>query len=565
MQPADDPVVDFKRAGYGVPSKVRLRCPSPIARRSVIAAPKRFPQGGDAPLRGPYFTTMRQREILGKLRDGASGVEVWRWARALALLAALVHFLLVLFVVISRINYRYDLEWLEGASLHQVYRAYMGQSLYVQPSLEYIALPYTPLYFYLAALFVNITGLSFLPLRLISFLSAVGCMLIIYRAVESSTSSEPAAFAAAGAFAATFMLGGAWFDIARVDMLFVFLCLAGVFALGRQTTSTSMLAGFLFACALMTKQTTLPFLALIGGATLLLFRRQSIPLVGSFALLALLAYWYLAASTGGWFQYYTVRLAGIHDVAWSLTPSVVSGAFGVVTVWVLVGLAPLILGFRLVLADRLHLYYYIAVAGLIGASIFGRLIVGAYNNALVPAYAGLSLLFGLGLGWLTSPGHIRIARPGTYRLALWLTVLLQFAVLAYDPTPQIPTRADRKAGDALVARLQSGPGDVLVPFHNYLGLFAGKKVWLHLTMLNEIRGFYSGSGGQPGLREVREQLRSTPFGMIMLDQPYDLMDRKQCARTEVIEYESIRSFYPVAGDIYRPTILYIDCAGNGSP
>ena len=173
--------------------------------------------------------------------------ESFQWVMAIAILAALIHFMVVLFIVISRINYRYELEWVEGASLIQVYRIYTGQSLYTQPSIEYIPMVYPPLYFYLAAGLFKITGVSFLPLKLVSFASTVGCLLIIYYAVKDKTKSALIGLVAAGAFVATFRLGGAWFDIARVDMLFIFLCLAGIYFLGKQTTINSVLSGSLFA------------------------------------------------------------------------------------------------------------------------------------------------------------------------------------------------------------------------------------------------------------------------------------------------------------------------------
>ena len=175
---------------------------------------------------------------MNKALSRIKGMENYQWATAIALLAVIIHLGIILVIVISRINYRYDLEWMEGASLVQVYRIYTGQSLYTQPSLSYIPLIYPPLYFYLAAGLFKMMGISFLPLRLVSFASTVGCLVIIYFAVKDKTNSGLISLVAAGSFAATFKLGGAWFDIARVDMLFIFLCLAAIYFLQNKPPQT---------------------------------------------------------------------------------------------------------------------------------------------------------------------------------------------------------------------------------------------------------------------------------------------------------------------------------------
>ena len=58
---------------------------------------------------------------------------------------------------------------------------------------------------------------------------------------------------------------------------------------------------------------------------------------------------------------------------------------------------------------------------------------------------------------------------------LWLAITMQFILLGYNPIQQIPTQADRQAGDALVAELQAVPGEVLIPYHNYLVFICREK------------------------------------------------------------------------------------------
>jgi 4-amino-4-deoxy-L-arabinose transferase-like glycosyltransferase len=484
-------------------------------------------------------------------------IEGYKWIMAIAILAAGIHFAMVLFVTISRINYRYDLEWMEGASLIQAYRISMGQSLYLQPSLEYIPLIYPPLYFYLSAVLVKIIGASFLPLRIVSFTSTFGCLLIIYYAVKDKTQSTLIGFVAAGSFVATFGLGGAWFDIARVDMLFIYLCLAGIYYLGKQSTKNSLIAGILFSLSFLTKQTALPIFAVLAGSVFLLFRKQTLPFVGSFAILTLIIFFYLNSSTNGWYEYYILALPAIHQIKWSITTSVLQAGFQVEAVIIIVGFSPLIFGIRRVIKDKLYLYYYFSVMGIIGTSFIARINRGAYINTLVPAYAGLSILFGLGIGWLVTHYNFHRISNNLFQTILWLAIITQFIWLGYNPLQQIPTQADRKAGDALVSELQSVPGDVLIPYHNYLALFAGKKVNFHMVAFDEIRGTYSKK--QPKLKDVLQEFRSTPLSLLVMDLPDNLIQKKHCADTEDIKYESAATFVPVTGYSVRPTTEYIDC------
>ena len=480
-----------------------------------------------------------------------------QWTRLIVFCVAVAHFILVLFVVLSRIDYRYELEWMEGASLIQVYRIITGQSLYIQPSLQYIPMIYPPLYFYIGAVFAKFIGLGFLPLRIVSFASTLGCLLVIYLAVKDKTSSVLTGLVAAGSFVATFSLGGAWFDIARVDMLFLFLCLASVYIFGKQTIQTSIAAGFLLSLAFLTKQTAVSIFTVLAVSSLLLFRKQTLPFVCGFALPALLTWFYLNSSTHGLYTYYILTLPATHHVKWSFLPTAIQAGFKVVAVFFIIGFSPLLFGFRKVFQDKLHLYYYLTSGGLIATSLLARINDGSFNNTFLPAYAGAAVIFGLGVQWLADfLGQYRINK-NLILTVLWLAIGLQFVRLFYDPFQQIPTRADRTAGDALVAELQSSPGEVLIPYHNYLALFAGKKIYFHMMTLEEVRGRFSIK--QAEVKDVARQFNSTPFSLMITDVPDYLFQNRHCADTQNITYGSDATFYPVTGYHIRPIFRFSDC------
>lgn len=483
-------------------------------------------------------------------------VEAHKWVMAFAVLTALFHFLLVLFIVISRINYRYDLEWMEGASLVQAYRIASGLSLYTQPSLVYIPLIYPPLYFYLAAVMVKILGVSFLPLRIVSFASTVGCLIIIFLIVREKTRSVLTGFIASGAFVAAFRLGGAWFDIARVDMLFVFLCLSGVYSLGKQKTASSIIAGALFSLAILTKQTAISIFAVAAVSTLLLFRKQFLPLVGSFIVLSSIAYFCFNLTTNGWYQYYILTLPGSYQIRWSSFLTTLQTGFVIEGAIVLISLSPLI-SFRTLIRDKLFVYYYLATGGFVTTSILARMNHGAYDNTLLPAYASLAILFGLGIGWLTGYFDASSFNKNILQSILWLVISIQFIALIYDPIIQIPTQADIAAGDNLVSEIRTAPGDVLIPYHNYLALYAKKKVFFHFVAFNDVRSIRTRI--KPELRNILQQFHATPFSLLIMDLPDDLIQNDHCADKQEIAYETAGAFYPVTGYIVRPALRYFDC------
>jgi hypothetical protein len=82
-----------------------------------------------------------------------------------------------------------------------------------------------------SACLASVIGVGFFPLRLVSFLASLGCFAILFAFVRKETNSMALGLLSAGLFAATFRVGGAWLDIARVDSLFLLFLLSSLFAL----------------------------------------------------------------------------------------------------------------------------------------------------------------------------------------------------------------------------------------------------------------------------------------------------------------------------------------------
>ncbi|PYQ09199.1 MAG: hypothetical protein DMH00_13440, partial [Acidobacteria bacterium] len=239
-----------------------------------------------------------------------------RTLRFLLLTGALAFVLMYLVVALSRLFYPFDLEFMEGGLLHQVRRVVSGEGLYVPPSLGYTAFPYPPLYFYAAAAVATLTRLGFAPLRIISFAASLGSLVLIYRFVRRETESAFCGILSASLFAATFRIGGASFDLARVDSLFLFLLLAGVYVLRKSSSRPSACAaGLLMGLSFLTKQTALVVGLSLGLQSLLPGKRRGR------VLFTLVFFGVIGASTflmnalsSGWYSFYCFQQFRHHDL-----------------------------------------------------------------------------------------------------------------------------------------------------------------------------------------------------------------------------------------------------------
>ena len=139
-----------------------------------------------------------------------------------------------------------------------MHRILAGQPLYPAPTAGYVPDGYPPLYFSVSAAAARVLGVSYLPLRLVSLVSSLACFALLARLVQRETGSIAAGTGAAGVFAATYFATGTWFDIGRVDSLFLALSIGGLYAARwMRGTRGAIAAGVLLAAAALTKQTGL--------------------------------------------------------------------------------------------------------------------------------------------------------------------------------------------------------------------------------------------------------------------------------------------------------------------
>lgn len=394
-----------------------------------------------------------------------------------------------------RIAYPYEIEWLEGIALSSAARILDGAPFYAAPTPDYVAAMYTPLYYYLGAGIAAIVGVGLPAARTLSLLATLACFALVFAIVRHTTNSRADGCTAAGLLAASFAIGGGWFDLARVDMLFLALLLGALHALQRDSLRAGGVAGTLLALATLTKQTGLPM-----GLPLVIWAlwarpRQGVVFAAVFATLVGVVSLAWNEASGGWYQRFVFDLPSqsyeivearvltywTQDLARNVPLLLVASGL---LLWneAAAGIRSLRRGER---AGRLRQWgrrpgvlLGVAVVGTVISSFPARIHWGGSENVLIPAFALLAI------GGVVALGHLRLAlahRIGSPWAGLVVSALLiaQFGLLVYDPRAWIPTTASRRAGERLEQRVAELDGEVDLPFHPSVALRAGKRLHAH--------------------------------------------------------------------------------------
>jgi Dolichyl-phosphate-mannose-protein mannosyltransferase len=383
-----------------------------------------------------------------------------RAARLAAALAGLAAIGAYLFVAVSRLDYPFALEYLEGNSLVEVHRILAGQPLYPAPTAGYVPDGYPPLYFFVSAAVARVFGVSYLTLRLVSLVSSLACFALLARLVQRETGSLAAGTGAAGAFAATYFVAGAWFDIGRVDSLFLALSVGALYAARHMRgTRGAVAAGMLFAAVALTKQTGLAEMAAVTAALLTGPRRRlaCVTAVTEVALVGVSTV-VLRFTSGGWYTYYTLKQMSEHSLTY--------GNFG--WFWTaLLTATGLAAGAALIGARRVPRELLAACAALAVEGYATLVHSGGSINDMLPAYLAVALLAGLALG--SGPAQWRVTTVAG------VLVLAQsvFLLASSHPSQAIPSSATRAAGERLIAGMRAFGGDVAVADDPGLSLRAG--------------------------------------------------------------------------------------------
>jgi hypothetical protein len=476
-----------------------------------------------------------------------------RAARLAAALAGLVAIGAYLFIALSRLNYPFTLEWLEGNSLVEVHRILAGQPLYPAPTAGYVPDGYPPLYFAVSAAVARVLGLSYLPPRLVSLVSSLACLALLARLVQRETGSIAAGTGAAGVFAATYFATDTWLDVGRVDSLFLALSIGGLYAARHMRGPRgAVAAGMLLAAAALTKQT-----GLVEGVAVVLLAgpRRRLACVAALAEVTVLGIstLVLALTTGGWYVCYVFELMGEHALN--------DGGFGwfwtaLLSTMGIAACAAALAGVRRVPAVLLAGCTALAAEGCAALVHSG----GGINDML-PAYLAVALLAGLALGgsstrWVTTTSGVLVFAQSVILLA------------GCHPSQAIPASADRAVGERLTAGLRAFGGTVAVPADPGLSLAAGMAPAAHQDAAYDVLRASDQAAVASFRRSATDAVAARRFSAIITDgpgppfaNPPSLSQNYYQCPQPLLAGVPAALFLPVAGAKVRPVYVWLPRGG----
>ncbi len=454
-------------------------------------------------------------------------IDAWleRVERPLALCVALLAagaMLLFVAAVLHRLHDPFPLEQLEGTMAVAVARMNQGLPLYAQPDFSFIAYMYSPAYFWVAGWATHILGVAgstLLALRLVSILSTLGCFAAIAALVFTETRSALAALAGAGLYAAAYPVTQNWFDLGRVDSLYVFLVLLAVLATRKLHPA---LAALFWVLAVLAKQTIAPV-----GLLVLLSDwkrpRRALTGAGIFLLGTLASTAWLHHATHGWYSYYIFAVPGansdlrLHAAAFFFSTALLA-PFGIALVVIAAALLLTPIDWRSASA-RLYL---VSSVSLLALCWFLSAHAGATANTSMPLYALLAVAFGIALDrllrWLRGL-HTPIAQAGT--IVLLLAACAQLGSQYYSPKLAAPLPPVRASQQQLLDWLRLFPGDVYIPAHPYEALLTGKSMHADEAAIHDALRPGRADVNAPLLDQIHRAVDGESFDAIVLDHPPD--------------------------------------------
>lgn len=473
-----------------------------------------------------------------------------------------------LWVVAHRVTYPFELEWMEGGSVEVVRRVAEGQNIYGPPTMHFTPWPYPPLYFWVSAAVAKVVGVGFFALRLVSFGASLVVLWILYRMVSKETGDRIAGLLAAGIFAATFRLSGAWADIGRVDSLFLAFALCALLvARGAESPKQGAIVGLLFFFSFFTKQDGLLTAAPVVVWMLVARRRAGIAALGVLGASVVLSTVILDTFSHSWYQYYVFEELsgqGINPVNW-----VAFWRFDIFhplapLLWlILAGTAVLLVARKLTLDWRASGFWAAVVIGLVATAWIGRLHLGGYNDVLMPAYAAIALGAGLVVGWLRRSPRVmfRIAAAAAVVCLVWI----QLDRISYPIDRQIPTTADSRAGNAFLALVRKLPGQVIVFDHPYYSTLVGKGSFADGEAVDDIERARPSLARVLLVSDMRRALLRPGVGALILDNSDEernlVAELRAQYRLLPIPAVEGRAFYPVTDLPWRPTLVFVRIGG----
>ena len=414
--------------------------------------------------------------------------------QVLAVSAAALFTIMYVATALPRLVYPYDLDFLEDSVLMESVRFANNQPVYIPPNAVFNPHVYMPLYFWLGGLLFKLAGPSLLLLRSISLAAIVATTIGIHWIAKRESGKQWIAISCAGLFLGGYAISGFWYELARVDALFVAFTVWGLAMAAYADGATRSLIGSaaLLALATFTKQTGFAVGASMAVFLLLAHRRGAGWFALVFLALTILPALVINRLTEGWFFYHIFYIGTADPTETSRLVSYFKDKiFGVMAGLSVMALLAVIINVRRVgLQALLDQAWFAGIALAIVISGLGRFRVGGNLNNLMPAYTLLCLAPALLVGGTQRGKGDEDSKRAEAWWFEWIVaglILTQFALGAYSPAGHLPTSAMRASGDRLIHRIASVEGPVLVMMHPYYALLAGKETSTQIATMWYVR------------------------------------------------------------------------------
>ncbi len=415
----------------------------------------------------------------------------------MVLLVSIFYTCYLLYFFIMRLPYPFELEWMEGDSLNTVWRILQNKKIYIEPVLEYIPNIYTPFYFHLSEFVTKIFGFNILVLRFISVISSILLFFLVYLFINRETGSFFFSLVGIGLMSTTFNITSGWYDLARVDNLFVFLLFLSVYLIRNLRSNLRIiLSALILYLAFYTKQTSLFIFFSMTIFVLSRSPRKALYYGLAFLLPTVITFLVLNHNTDGWFYYYCFELPSQHALIkkyihyfWTNEiflkfgiPFIISIIYFIYYCHQKTKLLPSkelssYLGF--LRNDKITYHIFVFVSMLL-ISWTMRIHSGSAINTLIPAYAAICIYASIGFFTLFKNG-----KP-IHKTVLYFLLLIQFVLLFYLPGRYVPGSEDKPAGYEFISQLSSINGDIYIYNHPYYYHLAGKRPYFSIISLWDI-------------------------------------------------------------------------------
>lgn len=452
-----------------------------------------------------------------------------RWVPA----AALIFLLAWCFVSV-----RSDFSWddAEPEILNQAWRFANGESLYhgiEAPPFAFAVYP--PLYYVLAGFLLKLTGLSYLPAKLLSFLSA---LLIGWAMVRLNLEWNKNARGGIWAFFFLFLIPAFLYNVTRcnVQMMAVALSVWSlVFFMRNRWKETVILSPFLAILACYTKQSSiaLPMAMLLYLA--LRNRRWLIPYAATLAAAGLIPFLWLQKTTDAYFFLNTVQLARLSYDIFQI-PLIFMHHAGPVLVFI--GLAVFILSRRLKNGAWEPLDYYFACTLVTTLVALGR--IGAHGQYVLELLV-VTMLF------LLRNTSLPAIRGRDVLVSVQILLLLIYTPIFIVLEEGIWDISAIRAADKIYPLLNSTSGPILSQQGSF-SLFSRGEIYIqlfHFTALSRA-GFWDQD-------LLLERINQRTFPLVITEFPLELPissdNERERFTPEMLEalrqnYRSLEAHYP---------------------